>query len=368
MGIYKAKNGTWFVNKSWTDKQGIRRYKTKRGFKTKRAAKQYELTLLNQLANGIDILTSPNFAEYFDQWVKTYKGTLEHPLNSIRPNTLREYLLDSKRIHQGFGNIKLTQITRLKYQKFINQFGATHSKVTVTKFHNHIRACVKFAINDGLINKDFTKGVVLNYNPHKKRKVTYLEDYQIKLLLHYLLEHRNPNTSGSYIIITILYTGLRESEAAGLTWDCVDFDNLTLNINKSWDYKQKTYGPTKNFSSNRIIGISNRLADLLKELQGNHPTKVFWSNRYHTLPQSHSLINTLRHALKQLGIEAPGVQIHSLRHSQVALLLNANINIYDIAQRLGHSEINTTQKIYAYEFKKHKALINQKISKALDQL
>lgn len=368
MGIYKAKNGTWFVNKSWTNEQGIRKYKTKRGFKTKREAQEYELKLLNQIANGIDVFTNPIFADYFDQWVETYKGTLKHPHGSIRPNTLREYLLDSKRIHQGFGQTKLKQINRLSYQNFINEFGSNHSKITVTKLHNHIKASVNTAIEAGLITQNFTKGIVLHYNPNKKRKVTYLEDHEIKRLLHYLIAHRHPNSSGSYMIITILYTGLRESEAAGLTWDCVDFDNLTLTINKSWDYKAKDYGPTKNYSSNRIIGISKRLAEILKELQANHPTKVFWSQSYQTIPQSHSLINTLRHALKELNIEAPGVQIHSLRHSQVALLLNANINLYDIAQRLGHSEITTTQKIYAYEFKKHKALINRQISTALDQL
>ncbi|WP_265488289.1 tyrosine-type recombinase/integrase [Lactobacillus sp. PV034] len=344
MGIYKAQNGTWFVNKSWTNEQGIRKYKTKRGFKTKGAAKEYELLLLNQIASGIDIFNNPIFVDYFDQWVKTYKGTLQDPRGSIRPNTLREYLLDSKRIHQGFGQTKLKQINRLRYQNFINEFGSNHSKSTVTKLHNHIRACVNTAIEDGLITKNFTQGIVLNYNPDKKRKTTYLEDHQIKQLLHYLIQHRNPASSGSYMIITILYTGLRESEAAGLTWDCIDFDNLTLTINKSWDYKAKTYGPTKNLASNRIIGISQKLATLLQELQGNHPTKVFWSKSHQTLPQSHSLINTLRHVLKKLNIDAPGVHIHSLRHSQVALLLNANINLYDIAQRLGHSEINTTQK------------------------
>ena len=35
--------------------------------------------------------------------------------------------------------------------------------------------------------------------------------------------------------------------------------------------------------------------------------------------------------------------------------------IYDIAKRLGHSTTRTTEQIYAYEFKKHRDLMNQKM-------
>lgn len=368
MGVYLDKNGTWFVNKSWTDTGGKRHFKTKRGFKTKKEGQLFEAELILQIKNNVYNSDNPRFSSYFHEWVKTYKGELNKKTNAVRPNTLREYLLDEKRIIYGLANLKIKDITRFHYQNFINEFGQSHAQITVKKLNNHIRACVKYAIEDGLIQRDFTKGVQLSFNPKNTRQLTYLEDYQLKQLLHHLLKIRNSNYSGVYMIITIMYTGLRESEAAGLTWDCVNFDNLTLNINKAWDYKQKDYSPTKNKSSQRIIGMSPKLASLLKELKDNHPTKVFWSKSYQTLPQSRSLIDTLRRSLKELNINASGVHIHSLRHSQVAILLNADINIYDIAQRLGHEDIKTTQKIYAYQFKKHQAKINQKINQALDAI
>ena len=368
MGVYLDKNGRYYVNKSWTDSGGKRHFKTKRGFKTKKDGQIYEAKLLLQKSDRVYKSANPLFSSYFHEWVKTYKGELGKKTNAVRPNTLREYLLDEKRIAVGLDQLKIKDITRFHYQNFINEFGQSHAQITVKKLNNHIRACVRYAIEDGLIQHDFTKGVHLSFNCQKSRQVTYLEDYQLKRLLHHLLKIRKHNFSGIYMIITIMYTGLRESEAAGLTWDCVNFDNLTLNINKAWDYKQKEYSPTKNKSSKRIIGISPKLASLLKELKSNHATKVFWSKSHQTIPQSRSLIDTLRRALKELNIDAPGVHIHSLRHSQVAILLNADINIYDIAQRLGHEDIKTTQKIYAYEFKKHQAKVNQKISQALDAI
>lgn len=366
MGTYRANNGTWYVNKSWTDKSGKRHFKTKRGFKYKKEAQKYEAELILQIEQKIDINTNPIFANYFDKWIETYKGTKDNLKNSLRPNTLNEYLIHSKHVHTYFGKLRIKDITHSDYQDFINFFGRDHSEITVKKIHNHMRACVLFAFNEGIIPTDFTQYTTLTYNPANARKVTYLEDYQLKLLLSYLINHRDPHYSSTYMIIAIMYTGLRESEAAGLTWDCVDFKKHTLTIDKSWDYKNKSYGPTKNKSSQRIIGMSQKLAEILKELCPNHPSKVFWSRTYKTLPQSHSLIDTLRRALKALKIDAPGIHIHSLRHSQVAILLSADINVYDIAKRLGHSDIATTQRIYAYEFKKHQAQVNQKINEALD--
>ena len=107
------------------------------------------------------------------------------------------------------------------------------------------------------------------------------------------------------------------------------------------------------------------MMDCIKELKGNHKTKVFWSPSYKTFPGHKSLGAGLQIALKNLNISAPGFHPHSLRHSQVALLLQENIPIYDIAKRLGHSTTRTTEQTYAYEFKKHRDLMNQKINDAL---
>ena len=35
-----------------------------------------------------------------------------------------------------------------------------------------------------------------------------------------------------YLYLVTLFTGMRESEVLGLTWDCVNFENNTITINK----------------------------------------------------------------------------------------------------------------------------------------
>ena len=47
------------------------------------------------------------------------------------------------------------------------------------------------------------------------------------------------------LLKVIVFTGLRLGEAMGLTWDCIDFDKCTLNINKQLQRRpQKDGGST----------------------------------------------------------------------------------------------------------------------------
>ena len=60
------------------------------------------------------------------------------------------------------------------------------------------------------------------------------------------------------LFLVTLFTGLRQGEILGLTWDCVDFDNGTLLVNKQMQLHQEQgitayqLVPTKNSKSRTI--------------------------------------------------------------------------------------------------------------------
>ncbi|GHC14657.1 hypothetical protein EFN35_08930 [Pediococcus parvulus] len=56
------------------------------------------------------------------------------------------------------------------------------------------------------------------------------------------------------------------------------------------------------------------------------------------------------------------------RHTHVAFLLASGIDLYVISKRLGHSDLSTTSKIYAYLIDEFKARSDQKIEKELNKL
>lgn len=364
MGVYQdKKNKTWFVHTSWYE-NGKRKYKTIRGFQTKRSAQKAEIDFKDQLNHGMKAAENPTFSDYYDKWVDIYKK------NSVSPNTYENYLLDGRRIKKLFGNMKLKNITRTTYQSILNEFGKEHAKVTVTKFHKAIKSCVRSAIKDKILQNNFTDDITVTYNKDKGLKVTYLELDQIKKLLQYLVDNRNPHFPGSYMILASLYTGLRESELAGLYWSDIDYDNCELHIKRAWVYKQHDYGPTKNRSSKRTIGIDSNMLKLLDELRINDPKRVFWSKARKGFPNTKSLNRVLRAALKDLNISAHDYHFHSLRHSQVAILLDPDLNIStkEIADRLGHSSTKMVEEVYGYELKKYRHKVNKKVNQAFDDL
>ncbi|WP_180370490.1 tyrosine-type recombinase/integrase, partial [Oenococcus oeni] len=49
---------------------------------------------------------------------------------------------------------------------------------------------------------------------------------------------------------------------------------------------------------------------------------------------------------KRAGI--PEISVHGLRHTHASLLLYAGVSIGSVARRLGHSNMNTTQRTYLH--------------------
>lgn len=78
-------------------------------------------------------------------------------------NALHNYLQDP-----------IGDITRKRYREFLNVYGRQHAKSTVSKYNSLYHACVKEAIYDGDIHKDFITNVDLVFDKKKTRQVEYL--------------------------------------------------------------------------------------------------------------------------------------------------------------------------------------------------
>lgn len=364
MSITQRKNGTYEVSISWYDSLGKRRTKSKRGFKTKPEAVLGEAKLrleYEEVSVREKVDQQDTFAEYFKNWYIFYKKP------KVSKVTLNRYQYTYNVINEYFGNKLLKDITRANYQKFIVKYGQNHSPNTMKMINNCIKACVKNAVYDEEIKKDFTYNIELISNRDNVVQVEYLNVAEIKALLNSTISKLNPRYTSNYMIVTAILTGARLSEIAGLTWKDVNFDFKTININKSYDYFTKSFKPTKNKSSNRIIKINNTLCDVLKELRTNNTDLVF-KNKRGLIPTSNAVNKALRARLEELNISRRNFHFHSLRHSHVAFLLSQGIDIYPIAQRLGHSDITTTTRTYAYLIEEYKDKNDAIIIAGLDKL
>lgn len=352
----------WQARISWRDDFGKLHQKSKSGFDTKQQARQYAAKLETQKNEGMEVLQDPTFYSYYNSWYKTYKE------NSVSDNTKRHYNLVGNLIKKFFKNEKLKKIKRLRYQQFITWYGKDHAPESVKKVRTITRACVKSAILDGIIVKDFTQNVETVANKDNEMKVEYLSLSELAKLTKAVLSGRRSLYTSRYMILTAIYTGARLSELQALTWKDIDPLHRTISINKAWDNLHGGgFTTTKNESSVRTIRVNKELLDILDELRGNNSTMVFMTHRGE-IPSSNAVNKTLRKIMKDAGIEKRDFHFHSLRHSHVAYLLSQGIDLYAISKRLGHSNMMVTGKIYAYLIDEYKAKMDDQIEEKLSKI
>lgn len=291
---------------------------------------------------GIKMITSSFtcdslFKDYFEFWIKLYKE------GAVRPVTLEKYRNNQKHIAKIIPNLKMKDFDRNAYQELLNQYALTHERQTVIDFHHQVKGAILDAVDDGLIDRDPTRKVIFKGKAPREKKQKYLNQFE----LHNLLEDLDlgMEITWDWLILLIAKTGLRFSEALGLTPADFDFARQTISVNKTWDYKTNTgFQPTKNRSSIRKVQMDWQLGmqfqHLIKNLNEDEP--IFVNG-----PVCNSTPNNcLAHHCRKCGI--PEISIHGLRHTHASLLMFAGVSIASVSRRLGHSSITTTQKVYMH--------------------
>lgn len=297
-------------------------------------------------------------ADYFEAWIELYKK------GSVRRVTLEKYLNNLKQIQRIAPNVKLKDVNRKVYQQILNIYAEDHEKQTVIDFHHQIKGMLLDAVDEDLIPKDPTRKAIFKGKAPRAKKRKYLNQFE----LHNLLEDLNlgNEVNVDWLILLIAKTGIRYAEALGVTPKDFDFRTSTLSINKTWDYKTKTgFQPTKNKSSVRTIPIDFRLAmqfqNLVHDLPTDKPIFVGEGKVCNSTPNK-----VLERHCKRIGIEP--ITVHGLRHTHASLLMGSGVSIASISKRLGHSSINTTQKVYVHLISELENQDNEQIMRYLSAL
>ncbi|MBB6285229.1 tyrosine-type recombinase/integrase [Geobacillus subterraneus] len=370
--IQKTKSG-WRYRVSYKE-NGKYKTKTKGGFRTKKEAELAAAELEKQLHKGYDINAGDQlFPEYMRNWFELYKKgkySLAHE---------RNIELSVQLVEEYFAGVKLKDLTRDMYQKFINEIGKNHTTATVRKRHTYIRSCLRDAIEEGIITRDPTYKVIIKGEVETKSdELKYLNFDEVKRLVAEIKKGMKPKYMSRYIILFAIATGARFSEIIGLTWDCVDFKNKTITINKTWDFKDKNdFSDTKTFDSKRTITIDDETLNMLKELRkhqnelamktGLRNTKnLVFINTKMEIVTNNAVNKTLRALCKKIGIKT--ITCHGLRHTHASMLLYKGVNIKYVSRRLGHKDIVTTLQTYSHILDEMEQKESRQVDLAMEEL
>ena len=339
---------------------------TRRGFKNKKAA-QLELATLQADFDNIAWLERKEkpstdnytkkehtFEDVYHLWYDSRSPSWKEASRIVMENFFNYHILPK------YGNMNIENISTVYGQKVINEWAKTSK--SYTDMHSLAVSVVEYAVMLELIpsNKLSYVKVPKNQFADKQESLKFYTHDELNNMLYKLKDYGD--TYSKQILYTIIrllaYSGMRVSEALALTWDDIDFEQNTVNIDKTVTRIKGgiTIGPTKTRKSKAKLIIDIDTMNILKKWQlyqkkyflklGSSNKNFVFCNREAKLQRTSAIYKNLETFCQKYNLEFKG--IHALRHSHATILLESGVSIKDIQQRLRHTDIATTLNVYSH--------------------
>lgn len=295
--------------------------------------------------------------QWMDIWTETYLG-------NAKPRTIAVYKSDiALHIKPALGALRLETLTTHAIQGFYNSLITPYgerkalSPKTVKNIHGVLHHALNQAVANGQIRANPADACTL---PRiEKKELKPLDEKDIAKFLKEIQGHRYED-----LFVVTLFTGMREGEVLGLTWDCVDFERGLLLVNKQLQLHQevgmepyKLVSP-KNGKSRTVAAAPSVMAQLRqhKVIQAQQRLQAgsAWSNPddlVFTDPiGGHLTKSSVYREFKVVArsIGRPDARFHDLRHSYAVVALRSGDDIKTVQNNLGHATAAFTLDVYGH--------------------
>jgi integrase len=320
--------------------------------KTQKEVAQKLRELTHELDAGTYIEPSKmTVADWMDIWLRDYLG-------NVKDATSANYeYLTRVHINPTIGQARLESLQPHTIQALYNKMSDSGlSAKTVKNVHGVLHRALAQAQLCGYLRSNPSGACIL---PRvTRRDLTPLDEEDTARFLKAIRGHRNEP-----LFITALFTGMREGEILGLTWDCVDFENGLIYVNKQLQMARgsKVQGyklvPPKN-GRGRVIAAPALVMRTLRAHR-THQTEqrlragALWhdTNLVFTLDDglhiAHSTIyKQFKAVVKSIG--RPDARFHDLRHSYAVAAIRAGDDIKTVQGNLGHATASFTLDVYGH--------------------
>ena len=314
--------------------------KVKGGFKTKVEAESAMVDILSKVQTG----TAPGdckmtFKEASEIFMRLHaskkcKYNTEHGYKGYLKNHLLPY----------FGKLKLCEITPLAVNEFVAQELETGRRnSTVNKYTKLMSQIYSFMIDMDIVVKN-PLARIKSLKEERSEEIRSLSTEETKILLS--------KTKEIYpdfypLLFTALFTGMRQGELMGLTWDSINWITRKITVDKNFTHGR--VGTTKT-GKVRKVDMSLELVKVLKEWRLACPPSehnlVFPNGDGGYQDANNMIKRRFKPALNRAGIDS--LRFHDLRHTYASLLLANGAPMKYVQHQLGHSSIKMTMDLYTH--------------------
>lgn len=245
----------------------------------------------------------------------------------------RSWKDDESKIRRDIGErLGCIPINEVSTRDIMDLHTSIASRVTNSTANRYLALCsgiFSLAQKCDLITKNPAKGVKKLKEADPRRR--YLSTVELGRFIQALDESERVT---SYALKLLLLTGLRKMELFSLQWSEVDMESGTARLILTKSGKSRTM-------------VFNSLAlEMMKKLQSEASPNCPWVFPARNGGHIKDARKALWKAMKRANIT--DLHSHDLRRSFASLLVNANVDIYQIKDLLGHSSVAVTQKAYAH--------------------
>ena len=300
--------------------------------------------------------------EWLDIWTQDYLGGVKASTAYLYKKNVELY------IAPRLGNIKLEALNAHTVQHFYNRLVSPTdpavnplSAKTVKNIHGVFHKAMQQAVLIGYLRVNPTDACAL---PRViKKEMHPLEEDQVAAFLKEI-----QGSPHEYLYKIALFTGLREGEILGLSWEHIDLENGILTVKRQLRKEQKKGGqyyfsPPKNNRA-RSISLAPSVVFLfrLQKLKQNSmrlEAGDAWQENGLVFPNQtggylsyRTVYDCFKRIVKRIG--SPATRFHDLRHTYAVACIKSGDDIKTVQENLGHATAAFTLDVYGHVTKQMK--------------
>jgi len=283
--------------------------------------------------------TAPDSDMTLSEWITAWLETCE---GRLRPSTCHNYKKALARVIPIAGETRIADLTPASLTATINRVKKRGTRAAQDTY-TVLRTCLQAAADLEILPRNPMLKVAKPRHQPKERD--YWNVTQTRRFIDCAMESDRKWAPLCAFLVT---TGLRISEAFGLTWADIDLANSRIRIRESIAYvgQQRMVSPPKTKASRRWVSLDASAREVIARMTPGQSNEGVFRTKNGKPPTPPNVREALLHVCEEAGV--PPLNPHGLRHVAAMLALTATRDIYLVQRRLGHANVNVTLGIYGY--------------------